>query len=32
VFDVAEKAHEVTRREFRARADLLLTPLCRSAE
>jgi ribonuclease P protein component len=34
VFDVAEaagKAPEVTRREFRARADGLLAPLCRSA-
>jgi len=31
VFDVAEKAAEVSRAEFRGRADALLATLCRSA-
>ena len=31
VFDVAEKASETTRAEFRARADMMLASLCRGA-
>jgi ribonuclease P protein component len=31
VFDVAEKASDNTRSEFRAKADLMLTSLCRGA-